>query len=261
MFLTDDGCTDGTSEAVLNEFKDRNIIIVRSDGNAYWAGGMRIAWRKAIDSEPNGDFFLLINDDTYFKKNCIVELFKTNAYAKAEYGVGGIYTGFVSSFEDESVILYGAKKYINSLFAKSINVIPTGVPQLCELVNANILLVSKNVVDKIGILDDEFIHAAADADYGIRAHRAGLPVLTTSCVCGYSEFDHDNSKAEAAKVINMSFAERKTYLNKPNIKQYHDSLVVYKRYFKVKYVLYVMSYYLNLFFPSIYYKLYQKRGH
>lgn len=261
VFLTDDGCTDGTSEAVLTSFAAKVINIIRSDGNAFWAGGMRLAWRNAIETNSKSDFFILINDDTCFKRECIIDLFKTHKYALDKYGIGGIYTGFVSEFNNENKILYGAKRYDNGFFSKAISMIPTGNPQECELVNANILMVSANVVQKIGILDEAFIHAAADLDYGIRSKNAGFPVLTTSGVCGYGEFDHDNSDVECEKVMKMTLEERRDFLQFPTVKQYHDSLVFFRRYDKIKWVICGVSYYLNLYFPYVYYKWYKKRGH
>lgn len=261
VFLTDDGCTDGTSEAVLQSFADRNIVIIQSDGNAYWAGGMRLSWEKALSVDSGSDYYILINDDVIFKSKCVSELFKTHEYALEKYGKGGVYTGFVSENGNEKAILYGAKKYEKKLMSRFSNLVPTGSPQECEMVNANILMVSANVVDKVGILDKVFIHAAADMDYGIRAKRAGFPVLSTSIVCGYSVFDHDNSDAEYEKVKSMSLKERRAFLNKPTVKQYHDGLVFYWRYEKIKCVLFGLSYLLNLYFPSIYYKIYKKRGH
>lgn len=261
VYLTDDGCSDGTSSAVLQSFADRDIVIIRSEGNAYWTGGMRIAWKKALSVDNGYDFFLLINDDVVFKKECVYELFSTHTFTLENYGKGGVYTGFVSKIGDENDILYGAKKYQKKLMSSFVNLIPTGSPQECEMVNANILMVAANVVDNIGILDEVFIHAAADMDYGIRAKRAGLPVLTTSIVCGYSEFDHDNSDDEYRKVKSMRLTERMAFLNKPTVKQYHDGLVFYWRYEKIKCLLLGLSYILNLFLPSIYYRMYKKRGH
>ena len=261
VFLTYYGCTDGTSDAVINKYPSKSIHIIHAEGNAYWAGGMRMAWRKAIEYNSKVVFYILINDDVRFKKDSIIELIHTHEYAVQKYGKGGIYSGFISEYGNENKIIYGAKKYVKGVFAKSINITPTGIPQECEMVNANMLMVSANVVEKIGILDDVFIHAAADLDYGMRARQANLPVLTTSCVCGFSEFDHDNSNMEFEKVKAMTFTERKAYLDKPTIKQYHDSLVFFKRYNKIKYIILGFSYYINLFFPTIYYRLYKRRGH
>lgn len=261
VFLTDDGCTDGTSDNVTSTFHNKNISIVKANGNAFWAGGMRIAWDYAINTGSEYDFFLLINDDTILKQDCVIELLNTHLYSIEHYSKGGIYSGFVGSFDDENVIIYGAKSYTKSFWVKAESLKPNGKPQKCAMVNANILMVCKDVVNSIGILDDIYIHAAADMDYGIRAQKAGFPVLTTSKICACCEYDHPNSDSEREKVVNMSLKERKEFLERPNIKQYHDSLIFYKRYDKVRYYIFALSYYLNLYLPSLYYFLNKKRGH
>lgn len=261
VYLTDDGCTDGTSSAVNSLQCTFPIIIIKADGNAYWAGGMRIAWKAAMNADSEYDFYLLINDDTILKENVFNELFSTHRYALKNYGKSGVYTGFVSSINDESKITYGAKIYSNSFFSKAIALRPIGTPIECSMVNANILMVNVAVVKSIGILDENFIHAAADMDYGLRARKAGYPVLTTPGVCGYCEYDHDGSDAEQVKVCSMSLSERKNYLDRPNVKQYQDSILFYWKYDKVRWLIFRLSYFLNLFAPSIYYKLYKRRGH
>lgn len=261
IFLTDDGCSDGTAEAAVAAAAPIPIQIVEADGNAYWAGGMRLAWRAALASGHHFDMYLLINDDTEFKDNFIEELIATHQFAIAKYGKGGVYAGFISSPDDENDIIYGAKEYSKSIMSKAIDLKPQGVPQECSMTNANILMVAKNVVEDIGILDEAFIHGAADMDYGMRARRAGFPVLTTSRVCGYNVYDHDHGGDERIKVMKMNFKERKEFINKPHIKQYHDSLTYFKRYDKIRYAIVACMYYLNLYWPSLYYKIYESRGH
>ena len=63
VYLTDDGCTDGTADAVRNNFADKKITILQGDGNLYWAGGMRFAWKEALKKHSEWDFYLLLNDD------------------------------------------------------------------------------------------------------------------------------------------------------------------------------------------------------
>ena len=50
VFVTDDGCTDGTANAIREKFPSEGIHVIQGDGNLFWAGGMRLAWQTAIDS-------------------------------------------------------------------------------------------------------------------------------------------------------------------------------------------------------------------
>ena len=45
VWLTDDGCTDGTPEVIVQRWAD--VHIVKGDGNLYWNRGMYTAWQAA----------------------------------------------------------------------------------------------------------------------------------------------------------------------------------------------------------------------
>ena len=70
VFMTDDGCTDGTAGAVRDVIgSDVETNIIQGDGKRYWAGGMRMAWSEAISSGKRWEFYLLLNDDTIVMDN------------------------------------------------------------------------------------------------------------------------------------------------------------------------------------------------
>ena len=260
VFLTDDGCSDGTSDAVVSDNTDKNITIVKADGNAYWAGGMRMAWQAAMQSNKDFDFFLLLNDDTIVKKECISELLSTDQYCINTFRKSGVYTGFTSSMDNESNITYGAKVYKKGILSGAVDMKPMGSPQLCDMPNANIMLVSKEVCGSIGMLSSDYIHGAADWDYGIMATKAGYPVLTTSVVCGYCEKDHDMAAEEYRKFVPLSIKERKRFLDRPT-GNYTDGLTFFLKHNKAKYIILRMAYFVNLYLPSVFYRFFQRRGH
>src|SRR5690606_34720740 len=74
IYLTDDGSTDGTSDAVQESFPE--TIILQGDGNLFWANGMIKSWSEAI--KDNFDFFLLLNDDTELFENSLEVLLSTH---------------------------------------------------------------------------------------------------------------------------------------------------------------------------------------
>lgn len=260
VFLTDDGCTDGTTETVKSLFHDKKINIISSDGNSYWAGGMRLAWKAALKSDTDFNYYLLINDDTLLCKDSINELLYVDSYSKNTYNKHCICTGFISDPNNIELITYGAKTYKKNLFQGAIDLKPIGKPQLCTMPNANLLLVHSSVVELIGILDSAFIHGAADWDYGLRASQKGIPVLTTTKVCGYCEFDHDNCDVEKQKVKSMTIRQRKLFLKRPT-HFYVDGFTFNYRHFRFKYYLMKIAYYLNVYTPIIYYNIFKIRGH
>lgn len=260
IFLTDDGCTDDTADAVRVVTADHDCSIIESDGNAYWAGGMRIAWKAALDSKTDYDYYLLLNDDTVLSEDCFIQLFQTDSFSLQTFSKHGVYTGFVSDPENKELITYGAKVYKNSFFHGAIDIQPAGQPILCNMPNANILLVSKDVVEEIGILDEIYVHGAADWDYGMKASKAGYPVLTTPGVCGYCEFDHKKGQEEELIALNMNVSERKKFILKPTY-YYSDGLKFSRRYNKSKYYISKLFYFVFLYTPKLYYFIFKQRGH
>lgn len=256
VFLTDDGCTDGTAQAVMKQFDSRDITIIQGDGNLYWAGGMRAAWKCAIDEPTPADYYLLLNDDTDLLPNLFEELFDTEEYCKQTYGVEGVISGVTSGKINHDEITYGGKLWDNKLLGISHRVIPEdNRPVLCDAANANILLVPQSVVEKIGTFWNGFIHGCADYEYTDRARRSGFPVLLTGNICGRCDRDHDASEKEKMKMLlSMNLQERKKFFFKPN-HSIKDYLNYVKRTTPLRYPLVFIGRYMNIYFPHLYYGL------
>lgn len=245
VYLTDDNSSDGTKEAVLKEFEGRNIVIVEGDGSLYWAGGMRAAWNEAM-KKGRYDGYLLINDDTVLLNNLFGELLLTDKYAKENFGKSGIYIGSTKD-KQTNKITYGGAVFDNRFLAKSHKLLPSGLPQECELGNANIMYVSKSVVEKIGILHSGFTHGAADFDYTLSAVKHKIPVLITPGYCGICENDHPN-KSEKFRKKNIK--ERRRFLYAPTGLAFRDQMHYMKRNFpyRVPFV-YIAAWMKVLFLP------------
>lgn len=257
VFLTDDGCTDGTADAILSSLPNEDIHIIQGTGSLYWAGGMRMAWKQALKSGVSWDFYLLINDDTLFRMDAFVELFQTHNYVISQHHKAGVYCGICSS-PDGLTVTYGGKKHCKGLFGKAVLLMPTGIPQSCSMTNANILMVSSIVVDSMGIFDDFYTHTNADWAYGIEAGKHGFPVYVTGKVCGLCEYDHPTEIMQAEKVIAMSISERIHFFNHP-LRGTKDRLYFMWKYFKLRFFALCFARVLNIFLPHLYYALITKR--
>ena len=199
VFLTDDGCTDGTAEAVSSTFSDKDIRILQGTGSLFWAGGMRLAWQASIDTGILWDAFLLLNDDTIIYPNVFNELFEADEWGCQQTGRHGMVSGITCQPECTEDVTYGGRKFVGKFKGRRQLARPTGKPQFVDTTHANILLIHHDLVDRYGIFYKGFVHGAADEDYSMMANRHSFPVMVTSHVCGECKFDHDSEKDEIFK--------------------------------------------------------------
>ena len=247
VFLTDDGSTDGTLDAILSEFSTNNIQITQGSGSLFWAGGMRKSWSEAIKN--NFDGYLLLNDDTLLLPNVFDDIFKTHSYCMKEFKSGGIYIGTTYDSNDKSLITYGGSKITNYWKQTRSRIIPNGLtPQQCDLGNANIMFVTNDAVQKIGILCKSFTHSLADYDYTLTAKKNNIPVLVTTNVCGICDNDH---------VFNYSLFENKTLKERINFAyfplgfEFNNYLIYNARNFWYRVPFVFVIGWIRIFFPSL----------
>lgn len=174
VFLTNDGCTDGTPEAVGENFPE--VHIINGDGNLYWNRGMHTAWKHAAETKDY-DYYLWLNDDTMIYEKALYFLLSTSEAYQDRY----IVVGSTCAPEDPSRITYGGR--IN----KGILLRPTEEPLECDYFNGNIVLFPKSVYQKMGMNDPVFRHALGDFDYGKRAKKMGIQSIVAPYILGECE--------------------------------------------------------------------------
>lgn len=171
VYLTNDGCTDGTPDAVRDEFPQ--VHIIDGDGSLFWNRGMYTAWSEA--EKGDYDYYLWLNDDTYFVD--------TESLTKI--------LDISSKYED--AIIVGSIRAINSLtptyggINKSKLVQPKGKELRCDTFNGNCVLIPKNVYLALGKNDYTYRHALGDLDYGWRATRHKIPIYVTGDFVGFCD--------------------------------------------------------------------------
>ena len=183
IYMTDDGCSDGTSEAVKKEFSD--IHIIKGDGNLYWSGGMCKAWQAAIDSKVDYDFYLWFNDDANLYNDALVTMF--NSYELA--GTNAIISG--AFCDEDGQVSYGGRDRHEHL------IIPDGNVSPIFLLNGNLVLISCLIYNKLGTIDNYFKHGYGDWDYGLRAIESKLEVLLSTKYVGVTK-RHDSDLVKYA---------------------------------------------------------------
>jgi GT2 family glycosyltransferase len=184
IYLVDDGCTDGTGDAVRSKFTNVNVIL--GNGHLYWNGGMRLAWESALPSKP--DFYLWINDDSFLYKDAISNLLQCfNDLNDQNKSIGVLLGSMVDPITKE--LTYGGRLRSHGMNPLKIGsvVLPKDEPQKCDFINGNLILIPSNTVERIGILSNKFTHSMGDFDYGLRAAKAGLDCWVAPGVYGECE--------------------------------------------------------------------------
>lgn len=247
VYLTDDNSSDGTSEAVASQFPKVNIL--KGNGELYWAGGMRNSWRDALNK--GYDAFLLLNDDTETYTSLFNELYETNEFSFREFEQGGIYIGSTKDKLTQN-ISYGGAVFTNKIMARYKKVIPNShSPIKCDLGNANIMMVHKDVVDKIGILSEGYVHGLADFDYALKATNNNIPVLVTPNYLGYCTNDHSDKYQIFSE---LSISNRWKMLHNPVGLDFKSQLIYMKNHFPYRVPFVFIMGYLKVLFPTIYIK-------
>jgi GT2 family glycosyltransferase len=248
LYLLDDGSTDGTSEMVSRHYP--NVIILKSQGNNYWAGGMRQLFEN-IDKSDLVDFthLFVLNDDIVLSKNALLDTLIELEGSK--WIDPTLPFAAVMNMYDEDLgrVVYGGLKN-HSRFGGFIFdiVLPSDNLTLAETFNMNAALISRGAIQKIGFLDKAFAHHRADIDFGLRLIRAGGKVLVIPGIHGictlnsYRSFNYYNEK---------NFYRRFKLLIHPKNEPFFERFIFFWRHSSFFGFIFFFTPYLTFFFPFL----------
>lgn len=173
VYLVDDGSRDGTGEAVRAEFP--GITVIDGDGSLFWNGGMRRAFGAAIQHDH--DAYLWLNDDTLLFPDALEKVLAcSDERASANGGRCDIIVGATHDAVTGKLTYGGLVSRSRWSPHYYVHLPVSDVAQPCQTLNGNCVLIPRAVVRAIGNIDDAFVHAIGDWDYGFRARRAGFGI-------------------------------------------------------------------------------------
>ena len=161
--VVDDGCTDGTSEMLANEFP--HVHSVLGNGNLYWGGGIALGMEHA--RAAGAEIHLWLNDDCLPGEGSLEKLVER---VRVTHGVCG---GVCYDPVDASRITYAG-----TLIGKDVSVLREALePVAAESLNGNLVAIHRDTVEALGGMPaDLYPHFAGDIIYSLRAHRKGIAV-------------------------------------------------------------------------------------
>lgn len=253
IYLTDDGCTDGTADAVSVLPFASKIVILKGNGNLFWNAGMNNSW-EAASRRGGYDGYLWVNDDCVIYPSLWQDLIITNEYCKKNYQKSGIYVGSTCD-PITNEFTYGGFDFVSKLSLKDRFVHPNGkIPQPCQCAHGNITYVSQEVEQRMGHLYRKYVHGGGDHDYTYKAHLAGFPVLVMPHYAGECENDH--IKRDNPNFARMSLCNRFRYLYSPFGFRFRNTLIFNRRCFPYRYPFVLFSGLLKALVPAAYIKFY-----
>ena len=198
VYLVDDGCTDGTSDAIRDKYPQ--VAIINGNGSLYWNRGMHKAWQTAAGADVY-DYYLWLNDDTYIFATTLLTLLSA-----------------ADSTEDKSIIIAACCSKLTGKLtycgddANGHLVIPEDKLKEVKVYGGNCVLIPAFVYETVGNLDPLFHHAIGDNDYALRALKKGIKSYVAPGFLAYCE-EHDTLPKWCLSAI--PFKERISSLYSP----------------------------------------------
>lgn len=200
-YVTDDGSSDGTAEALRNAFP--SLRLLHGNGSLYWNGGMRSSLEAAY--ADGVDYVLWLNDDTFITRSAIRELLAAGDRYTTRTGNAAVIVGTTRD-ASTGVLTYGGLKFPVWWRRTTPRIVEALDDDMeCETMNGNIVLVPREIYLTVGNLEAQFIHGLGDFDYGFRARKAGFRIFAAQ---GHHGTCSRNSDEGTFRDINLTFRKR-----------------------------------------------------
>jgi len=244
VYLVDDGCTDGTGEAVREQYPQVNVL--QGNGRLYWCGGMRAAFAEAMKGDY--DYYLWLNDDTHLYPHAVYILLETSRKVQELNGRDSIIVGAVCD-PDTGQPTYGGAVRLSKWRPLGLKPVePQNEPQRCDTMNGNCVLIPRAIARTVGNLSSEFTHWIGDTDYGLRATKKGY---TCWVAPGFVGTCRSNLDGIPWADPNIPLRERLKILNSPKGLPPHEWTTFVRRHAGILWPYCWLILRLRAFFPKL----------
>ena len=174
LVLVDDGCTDGTVETVAARVGPERLMVLRGDGNLWWAGALQLAY-DALKERPFAveDAVLIVNDDVRFD----------NDFLRAGLGV-------LQRHPEACIQAIGIDRASGDVDRGAIADLHrlrfrgAGKGELPDCLSTRGLMMrASTFVQSGGFRPQRLPHYLSDYEFTLRLHRRGTPLLVDDSFC------------------------------------------------------------------------------
>lgn len=191
IIVVDNGSKDELNFKAVFLNNNPKVELLRSESNLGFSGGNNLGIQHAID-HYDSDYFLLLNSDTVVSQDFLQELYNL-AKKDPKIGLAASKIYFHKGFEyfnesyNESerhhVLWYvGGKVDWTNLLSYHIGIDEVDRGQFNEIKETDyatgcVTLISREVIERVGRLDDRYFLYSEDVDFSLRVKEAGLKVV------------------------------------------------------------------------------------
>jgi GT2 family glycosyltransferase len=174
ILIVDNASTDGTVEAVESEFPE--VEIVKNSTNLRVGGGYNAGIKKAF--ADGARYILLLNNDTIFKPDFLARMIEA-AEDRPDIGMVGPKIYYYS--DPKRIWSAGGriewwKGWCHQVGVRELDHGQCDVPGEADWVTGCCVLVKREVVKRIGLLDESYFMYGEDTDWCFRAVRTGFKI-------------------------------------------------------------------------------------
>ncbi len=171
--IVDDGSTDGTSEAIREQFPD--VEVVPGDGNLWFTEGTNVGVRAALKHNPK--YVLMINDDQVFDADALAYMIET-----AENNERSVVGSLLLLWDTPHRLFQVAPVWETwrggwrHWYKQTIWTVPER-PWRVDSIVGNCVLVPKQAFDEAGLMDSKRYPNFGDAEFTPRLKKRGWELL------------------------------------------------------------------------------------
>jgi GT2 family glycosyltransferase len=225
IIIVDNCSISNERELLKSASMNPNVSLIFNESNQGFAGGNNIGIQKAIKN--NSDFILLLNNDTIVDVNFLYDLVEN---FDDSLGIG-ILTPKILFYSNHNLI-WSAGGFISKIRSSGF---PFGYREnsnlyknnrLCTFATGCCMMLKKELVDKIGYLNENYFLYLEDTDYSLRTINAGFKIYYVASSIIYHKVQASTSQKNNYLPIYYSIRNR-LYFAKNNFGIYYYFTVVF----------------------------------
>lgn len=175
VILVDNASSDGTVESVGESFP--SVKVIENSRNLRFAGGNNVGIEYALRNKA--DYILLLNNDTVVAPDFLDRLIEV-ADTDKRIGIAG---PKIYYYQDRKRIWFAGgrveywKGWISHIGVREPDHGQYDVLREVDYITGCCMLVKREVIERVGKLDERFFIYGEDADWCLRASRAGYTLV------------------------------------------------------------------------------------